>query len=190
MYMEVPIMKLSHILILILVAAALVFTGCDSAGTGGGGDVDYKVEFKLDGTQHSLTGGYNDLSGPPEGAYQSIEAATYTLIGATPAGASDTSEFLGICIPDTETGTYLDANYSAGFEWYFDYAGVFYEADPGAKDFSIRLTKIEPIGGVIEGTFSGTASTPGVTGDGTYSITNGFFRVKRLEDDALFDVID
>ena len=178
-------MKLSHILILILVAAALVFTGCDSAGTGGGGSVDYKVEFKLDGTEYSLTGGYNDLSGPPEGAYQSVEAATYTLIFATPAAASDKSESLEICIPDTETGTYLDADYTAGFGWDFDYDGVFYEADPGANDFSIRLTTIEPVGGVIEGTFSGTASTPAIGDDGTYSITDGFFRVTRLADDAL-----
>jgi predicted small secreted protein len=181
MYMEVPIMKLSHIVILILVAAALVFTGCDSAGTGGGGDVDYKVEFKLDGTQYSLTGGYNDLSGPPEGAYKSREAATYTLMYATPAGASDTSEFLEICIPGTETGTYQDG--TAGFGWDFNYDGVVYEADPGKNDFSISLTKIEPVGGVIEGTFSGTASTP--PGGETYSITDGFFRVTRLEDDAL-----
>jgi hypothetical protein len=31
----------------------------------------------------------------------------------------------------------------------------------------------------------GTASTPAVAGDGSYSITDGFFRVKRLEDNAL-----
>jgi hypothetical protein len=184
MYMEVPIMKLTHILILILVAAALVFTGCFSAGTGGGGSVDYKVEFKLDGTQYSLTGGYNDLSGPPEGAYQSYELATYTLMYATPAGASDHSEFLKICIPGTETGTYWDAD-PGSFGWDFDYDGVFYEADPDENDFSISLTRIEPVGGVIEGTFSGTASTPNDTSDGTYSITDGFFRVKRLADDAL-----
>jgi predicted small secreted protein len=184
MYLEVPMMKLSHIVILTLVAFALVFTGCDSAGAGGGGDVDYKVEFKLDGTEYSLTGGYNDLSGPPEGAYQSVEAATYTLICTTPAGASDKSESLEICIPATETGPYRDADYSFGFGWDFKYDSVSYEADPGADDFSISLTKIESVGGVIEGTFSGTASIP-PDDDGTYSITDGFFRVKRLEDDAL-----
>jgi predicted small secreted protein len=42
--MEVPMMKLSHIVIMTVVAFALVFAGCDSTGAGGGGGGDNNNE--------------------------------------------------------------------------------------------------------------------------------------------------
>ena len=163
---------------LIVIIALSMLSACTPDE--GGAAVDYKIEFKMDGTEYSLTGGYNDPSGPPEGCIDT-GGSNRIAIKATPAGTTDKdNNNVSIYLSGTTVGTY-EADGQTSTMWSFLEGGEYYERDSGG--ISITLSVFEDVGGIIEGSFEGTAGTPPDYST-SYSITDGFFRVKRLENDA------
>lgn len=103
-----------------------------------------------------------------------------TLLFATPAvetGETEPNNYVMIIIDGTSTGTYktvvdppffTGSYYINGEEWEF-------------SAMTLIITTFEAVGGVIEGTFSGTIHTPL---DEPVAIVDGQFRVKRIADNS------
>jgi len=102
-----------------------------------------------------------------------------TLLIATPdveTGVDPPDNYVMIIIDGTSTGTYKTSEapffsgnyYINGEQWTF-------------SAMTLRITTFEAVGGVIEGTFSGTIQTPLAE---YVAICGGQFRVKRIADNT------
>jgi len=147
---------------------------CAMLGCSNGGNTDeYKVEFTVDGTVYTFTGGYNNLDNPPEGCLSG--GASAILIKATPEGAVNTDSYVLIGIGENSVGIYIETSSDI---WFSSHTPDF--SDAAVEDLNLEITTLQVVGGEISGTFSGTVND----GGDTKALTNGLFRVRRIADNS------
>ena len=156
----------------LILFSPFLFSGCDSDSSE---DSAYKIEFTLDGTLYSFTGGYDDPSGVAEGC---MRDGGDTFIAARNVADTSSKIFLRFETTTPDIGTYNDTspiNFSFNSDvWYND-------SISGSSDFKFIITEYGDVGGVIRGTFTGTATND----SNEYLVENGFFEVKRKPDNSV-----
>ena len=167
-------MKRFLLIITVVCIASLsifLFTGCPTATT-------YYINFKLDGVQKNFDKGLTDIEEKPFGVQQSLYT---TEIFANPNVVSSGNEiehlyfYTGLYNVGTETDELLI--------YYVTEAGATYASQAGTH--TVTFTTYGSEGGVIEGTFSGTVVNAVPNGP-SMEITEGEFRVKRLDNDTVW----
>ena len=123
-----------------------------------------------------LNGSPRVFSDGPNGSYDTAMGET-EVVGWIPADGST----IVITFPGTATGTFTSAAGSGGSILWMDASG-FYRADDSTAgtSYTITVTAYGAVGGLIEGTFSGTVKD--LFGSTTKTITNGIFTVIRWSD--------
>lgn len=157
------------ITVLLIAAGALGLLSCFGNNSGA-----YIIQFDMDGTTYSYTKGYVDITGRPEGSYAPGDSPTHTYLGGIHEEAvNDEDDNIRIKFDGKTTRTLGDTE----LDLYIKEGGTTI-VDTPESDFSLTVEKYGEIGGVISGTFSGD-----VWGDsGGKVITNGYFKVERIED--------
>ena len=175
-------------IITVLVGISLLFAlgSCSN----GGDPVDYMIEFTVDGTTtYVLQEAYGDASEVSKGAYKPSHSATYIIAETDAEGV-----WVSLTVSGNSAGIYQDAiddvmfNFSRGSE--NDYR----DNTSTDEDFTINITRYGGVGGVIEGTFSGTCEEyeypsmgmPFYNGT-THTITDGHFVVLHATEDEIAD---
>ena len=125
----------------------------------------YYIMFKVDGVSKIFDKGFTDFE---SNAFAGMSGGTQTAFFATAEVISsfdNRMNYIEIFLNGISEGAYSDA--------VIDYheEGILYLTNTG----SLTITKYEDVGGVIEGTFSGTVEGK--------VITEGKFKVKRLPND-------
>ena len=129
----------------------------------------YYIKFKLDGEPKCFDKGLTDIE---SNAFANKYLENNTNFFATSdeyANSDDWTNCIEIFLEGVLEGEYSDA-------------GIFYKDEETWDDIStnsLTITKYEDVGGVIEGTFSGTG--------GGKVITEGVFKVKRIPNDTFTD---
>ena len=172
--------KLNLSLLIFAVLIIMAFTSCEESGSGD--DSPYIIKFKINSTPYEFTSGYNDLSAEPEGNDYN---GTSSYFAAVPSGAANNDDvFVMIRVNGTTTGSYDDSGdiNDLNFDYRFN-GNKWDDHEAAAADFSMTITKYEPVGGVIEGTFEG----PVINDDTleTAVLTDGYFYVERIADGTL-----
>lgn len=178
-------MKSKSILIVVLTGLILLM----STACSGGNSSDYRIEFTVDGSTHYVfREAYGDSSEVALGAYRSSDSATYMLAETDADG-----EWVMLKVSGSSAGSYEDSAGDRLFKFYSGSVNSHEDNTTQAGDFTITITRYSVIGGVIEGTFSGTSEeyTIGMTGTTytgtTHEITDGSFTVLHAQEDEISD---
>lgn len=187
-------LKITTLISCIVITLGLISTliACDAEG---GDPPKYFVSFTLDGTPYVLTGGYTTENTFDAGANGNHRAVIVDVdgnerdtirIAAIDASLSDMDIqgpyiFLTIVAKATNVpitpGSY-DGEGGTGFNIAVD--GDTSVNDDAFDTFSLELiSSADSVGGVIQGTFSGTYN------GGLSSLENGIFSVERLADGSI-----
>ncbi len=185
--------KLRLIMIILLIAVVFVFafTGCSDdkednpvSPTGDDDPVDDPPDDDPPAPTYSVTGTIGN-GGPGtitiSDAFSGWEVASpgYTTFITSDSFPNPPSWNMGFTA--SNTGTYT--NFPMASIMYYPNTNVTYWTGPG--DCTIIVTKYGAVNDTIEGTFSGTmqVSSNGMGGpwSGSYSLTGGTFKVKRIQ---------
>jgi len=169
-------MKRFILIITVVCIASLsifIFTGCPTATTT---NDTYYINFKLDGEQKNYDKGLTDIEEKPFGVQQSLYS---TDIFANPNVVSSGNETEFLCF---NTGLYNVGTESGEVMIYYVKETEIYVSNSHTVTFSTY----ESEGGVIVGTFSAIVENS-IDSEDTKSITDGEFRVKRLDNDTAWD---
>jgi hypothetical protein len=149
------------------------FISCDTAG----GLSGYYIYALLDDTEYEWKLGLTNIVDDAFGFVQT-DIVDSTVLFATPdveTGAAEPDNYVWIEFEGKKTGTFsmsdvINTGYTInGVEWDF-------------TDITLVVTVYEDVGGVIQGTFTGTIEESGDTN--TMTVENGQFNVIRVEDNA------
>jgi hypothetical protein len=154
-----------------------LFTGCPSKD---GGEEVYYIRATLNGTTYEWIYGRTDIEPNAFGSFHPAGTIGTEML-AQPTETSSTEpepdDFVHFYIRSSSTSpasyTFSDFKYK-----YFRLSGITWEFTA----ITLEITKYDPVGGTIEGTFSGTIQE--YLGTATMTVTNGQFIVKRAIDDA------
>lgn len=150
--------------ILTLVTGVIILASCKKEDAPSLASVNEYIEFEYNGVPYSYTGiGVGEINEPTTTWYTRIQSA----------GSASHFELL---LNDTIPGTY---SHNAG-EITIRFAGDMYKPDGNTNILRAIITKYEPVGGIIEGTFEGDVrqyAWDDSTVTGTF--TNGKFKVIR-----------
>ena len=152
-----------------------LFTGCPTATTEG-----YYIKFKLDGVDKNFDKGLTDIEVKPFGV---LKEGSTTEIFANPNEVTSVEiiEHLYFYTSLTDVGT----ESVEVIVVYETETSVVYSSS--STPATVTFSTYESEGGVIEGTFSATVNN--VT-YGDKEITEGEFRVKRLDNDTMWRPVD
>ena len=98
---------------------------------------------------------------------------------------SDPAEYVMLMFADAASGSYNGTESYFGYYRYVDGGSgdvALYSDSTDANGFQLAVSLFGAVGGDIVGTFSGTAYDATET---AHAITNGFFKVRRIADDAI-----
>ncbi len=154
--------------LIVLTAPLLLLSGCP---TGTGGSVD--VSFAANGNPVTLVhGDIPYLADEYVYAYGGFDSVK-TSIHVEASEEDNNNHFLRFYFHGTTAGSYSGADVDV--EYVTDYAN---DDRYNNQDFTITLSRMEDVNGLMEGTFSGTVYDSVL---GTIAITDGSFRVVRVE---------
>ena len=131
---------------------------------------DYYIIFKFDGVEMDFKKGFTNVE---VNAFANVFDSEYTFFFATSEVVqfNPNGYFIYFVVNGIDDGEYtLD---------YIEYQGKKVDPIYGSSEGSIKITEYGDVSGVIEGTFSATVADNGTTKD----ITEGKFKVKRIQDD-------
>ena len=155
------------------VAMIMFFVGCEENPTSPDDEGTLQVKFQLDGSwvQFSETqsnASYNTLNNTTLiNALDTLSGEFFTL--TIPGSADDDwniddNDTLALLFVDNDNDTLMSYSELAG----------------DGAELSVEITFYGPVGGTVEGTFSGTLVNPSTME--TKSVTEGTFKVRRISD--------
>jgi hypothetical protein len=162
-------MARSRFFFLVVLAAPLILLAGCPADTGGSA----YVSFAANGNPVTLVhGDIPWLVDEYVFAYGGIDGVK-TLIHVEASEENNNNHYLRFYFPGTTEGTYSGAEVDV--EYTTDYAN---DERYDNQDFTVIVSRMGAVDGFMEGSFSGTVHD---TDLGTITITNGSFRVVRVE---------
>ena len=154
------------------------FTGCPSKSGGGSGT--YYVRATIDGMVWEFLYGIVDVEPEPFATYDTEGTYVGTEINA------QTTETVAAVQPDSYISIYIDSTSTSPAVYYIaDFIDAYFKLNGTFWDFTVitfTITKYDPVGGTVEGTFYGDLLE--YQGSATKTVTNGEFKVVRAPDNA------
>jgi hypothetical protein len=155
---------------IVLVALIFLLATCTNGNDKG---LSYYVSFNADGNPVTLTwGDIPYLIDEYDFAYGGIYSPKQ-IIHVEASEEGNNNHYIRFYFPGTTTGTY--SGNTVDVEYTTDYAN---NIQYSIQNFTVTVDKIENVNGIMTGTFSGIFNNSNL---GSLNITNGSFRVKRVE---------